>query len=130
MKNSILAARMAFIALSLPIVQVTSVQAGSCELTPVLIEDFDDLSIASARIGPARWTAHTPWGGDFGDARFADPGPDGPFKVQDGILSITASRESSFFTQCLLSPQRNRKKPGNYRGETRFPHGLAGAQDG
>ena len=93
MKNSILAARMAFIALSLPIVQVTSVQAGSCELTPVLIEDFDDLSIASARIGPARWTAHTPWGGDFGDARFADPGPDGPFKVQDGILSITASKD-------------------------------------
>jgi beta-glucanase (GH16 family) len=69
--------------------------AASCELHPVLIEDFDDLSIAPNRIGPARWTAHTPWSGDFGDARFSDPGPKSPFKVNDGILSITASKEAS-----------------------------------
>jgi beta-glucanase (GH16 family) len=69
--------------------------AASCELHPVLIEDFDDLSIAPNRIGPARWTAHTPWSGDFGDARFSDPGPKSPFKVNDGILSITASKDAS-----------------------------------
>ena len=73
----------------------------SCELHPVLLEDFDEEtapnrrieSISSVRIGPARWTAHTPWSGDFGDARFADPGPGGPFKVKDGVLSITASKD-------------------------------------
>ena len=69
--------------------------AASCEFHPVLIEDFNDLSIASNRIGPARWTAHTPWSGDFGDARFADPGPKSPFKVNDGVLSITASKDAS-----------------------------------
>jgi hypothetical protein len=73
----------------------------SCELRPVMIENFDEESvpnrrlesISSARIGPARWTAHTPWSGDFGDARFADPGPGGPFNLKDGILSITASKD-------------------------------------
>ncbi|CAN7605593.1 glycoside hydrolase family 16 protein [Phenylobacterium sp. LjRoot219] len=68
--------------------------ARPCALHPVLIEDFDDLSIHRNRIGPARWTAHTPWWGDFGDARFADPGPDGPFSVKDGVLSITASKDA------------------------------------
>ena len=67
---------------------------GSCALHPVLIENFDSLSVAPRTIGPARWTAHTPWSGDFGDARFVDPGPVGPFKVVDGILSITASKDA------------------------------------
>ena len=39
--------------------------------------------------------AHTPWRGDFGDAAFSDPGPDGPFSLQDGMLRITARRDSS-----------------------------------
>jgi beta-glucanase (GH16 family) len=72
----------------------------SCELRPVLIEDFNEETapnkrietITSKKIGPARWTAHTPWNGDFGDATFWDPGPDGPFSMKDGILSITASK--------------------------------------
>lgn len=67
--------------------------SGTCELRPVMIENFDVESIAAHRIGPARWTAHTPWHGDFGDARFANPGPRGPFKVKDGVLSITASKD-------------------------------------
>jgi Glycosyl hydrolases family 16 len=66
------------------------------------MENFDEETapnrrietIASERIGPARWTAHTPWNGDFGDARFADPLPQGgPFKISGGILSITASKD-------------------------------------
>jgi beta-glucanase (GH16 family) len=76
--------------------------ATSCELHLVMIENFDEEtapnhrieSISSARIGPARWTAHTPWAGDFGDARFADPGPSGPFSMKGGVLSITASKDS------------------------------------
>jgi beta-glucanase (GH16 family) len=63
-----------------------------CKLRPVMLENFDDDSIASSRIGPARWTAHTPWNGDFGDAAFADPGPGGPFKIKDGVLTITAAK--------------------------------------
>lgn len=66
--------------------------AKSCAMQPVLIEDFNELSVHRNRIGPARWTAHTPWSGDFGDARFVDPGPEGPFSVKNGILSITASK--------------------------------------
>jgi beta-glucanase (GH16 family) len=66
--------------------------AESCAFRDVMIENFETESIAARRIGPARWTAHTPWSGDFGDARFADPGPDGPFKVKDGLLAITASK--------------------------------------
>ena len=53
----------------------------SCALRPVFMENFDEETapnrrietISSDRIGPARWTAHTPWNGDFGDAQFADP---------------------------------------------------------
>lgn len=65
-----------------------------CELRPVLIETFDELRISQNKIGWARWTAHTPWGGDFGDARFADPGAAGPFRADNGILSITASKDA------------------------------------
>lgn len=44
--------------------------------------------------GPGtRWIAHTPWNGDFGDARFADPGEGFPFVVEDGLLRIEARRD-------------------------------------
>jgi beta-glucanase (GH16 family) len=69
--------------------------ADLCTLRPVLIEDFNDLSVDANKIGPARWTSHTPWAGDFGEAVFLDPGPDGPFKVDNGILSITAKRDAN-----------------------------------
>ncbi|MEY9123695.1 glycoside hydrolase family 16 protein [Bradyrhizobium yuanmingense] len=68
-------------------------QPASCELHPVLLEDFNELSVSATRLGTARWTAHTPWSGDFGDAAFANPGPRGPFKVEDGVLTITASKD-------------------------------------
>lgn len=40
-----------------------------------------------------RWIAHTPWNGDFGEARFADPGPGGPFAFGPDGLTITALRQ-------------------------------------
>src|ERR1700742_641179 len=83
------------VSLQLRLVAASAESETSCALRPVLIEDFNDESISAHRIGPARWTAHTPWNGDFGDARFLDPGPRGPFKVEDGMLSITASKDSA-----------------------------------
>jgi beta-glucanase (GH16 family) len=93
----------ALVTLNVPVAYAASAGTSkSCELRPVMIENFDEEtapnrrieSISSVRIGPARWTAHTPWAGDFGDARFADPGPGGPFSIKDGILTITASKDS------------------------------------
>jgi beta-glucanase (GH16 family) len=81
----------------------TAAESGkSCEFRPILLEEFDEEtapnrrieSITSQRLGPARWTAHTPWNGDFGDAQFVDPHPRGPFSMKEGILSITASKNS------------------------------------
>jgi hypothetical protein len=46
-------------------------------------EEFHSLSISPH--GPnTTWIAHTPWNGDFGDARFADPAPGFPFTLIDG----------------------------------------------
>jgi beta-glucanase (GH16 family) len=53
----------------------------------VLDENFHNLSVSSKGPG-TRWTAHTPWGGDFGDAQFADPQPGFPFSVTDGVGRI------------------------------------------
>jgi beta-glucanase (GH16 family) len=61
-----------------------------CDFKPVMNEDFANLVISPRVLDGARWIAHTPWNGDFGDARFVDPGPNGPFTVKDGELSITA----------------------------------------
>jgi beta-glucanase (GH16 family) len=56
-------------------------------------ENFDQLDVSAW--GPkTRWIAHTPWYGDFGDARFADPTDGFPFTVADGILRIEARKDS------------------------------------
>lgn len=65
-----------------------------CPLERAFTEDFNDLSIGGWEIGDKRWIAHTPWAGDFGDAQFTDPQDGFPFTVKDGILSITASKDS------------------------------------
>jgi beta-glucanase (GH16 family) len=69
--------------------------AKACAMHPVLMEEFNSASISPAKYGPARWTAHTPWNGDFGDARFVDPGPNGPFAAHGGVLSITARKDGA-----------------------------------
>lgn len=56
-------------------------------------EPFDKLDVSAW--GPnTRWIAHTPWNGDFGDAAFANPTPDFPFSVANGILRIEARRDA------------------------------------
>jgi beta-glucanase (GH16 family) len=57
-------------------------------------EEFDTLDVSSWGPG-TRWIAHTPWSGDFGGARFANPGKDSPFSIKDGILKIEAKRDKN-----------------------------------
>ncbi len=54
-------------------------------------ETFRALSVSAWGPG-TRWIAHTPWNGDFGDAQFADPTPEFPFKITDRGLQIEASK--------------------------------------
>jgi beta-glucanase (GH16 family) len=63
-----------------------------CGLKPTFTEDFNDLKVSAWKMGDNRWIAHTPWSGDFGDAAFANPEPDFPFTVKDGILRIEARK--------------------------------------
>lgn len=63
-----------------------------CGLRPTFTEDFNDLKVSPWKIGDSRWIAHTPWNGDFGDAGFANPQPDFPFTVKDGVLRIEARK--------------------------------------
>lgn len=54
-------------------------------------EDFDTLDVSAWGPG-TRWIAHTPWNGDFGEAKFADPAPGFPFVVSEGLLHIEARK--------------------------------------
>jgi len=58
-------------------------------------EEFDGPLDVSAWGPGTRWIAHTPWAGDFGDARFADPSSDFPFTIKDGILRIEARKDEA-----------------------------------
>ncbi len=53
-------------------------------------DDFSRLSLNAHGPG-ARWTTHTPWHGDFGDAAFSDPNP-AVFKSTPDGLEIIASK--------------------------------------
>ena len=65
--------------------------------TLVFDEEFNGaLSLSNWGERPARWMAHTPYAGDFGDAYFTgynEPKTPSPFKVSNGMLSITAYRD-------------------------------------
>ena len=92
-------------------------------------EDFGRLDV-SARGPGTRWIAHTPWNGDFGSARFLDPGADTPFSVSGGILSIDLKRGADGkWTSGLLasadSKGRGFKQAGGYfEIRAQFPTGA------
>ncbi len=75
----------------------------------VFNEDFNTLSVSNwGATPPKRWIAHTPYGGDFGDAWFT--GPDeppipSPFSISQGHLIITAWKDktSNHWRSGLLS---------------------------
>jgi hypothetical protein len=94
-------------------------------------EEFDDLSVSAW--GPAgsrgtRWIAHTPWRGDFGDARFTDPRSGFPFTVKDGLLRIEVRKENGRWRSGLLSavdPNGNgfKQQYGYFECRAKFPKG-------
>ncbi|MBB3648047.1 beta-glucanase (GH16 family) [Rhizobium sp. BK619] len=57
-------------------------------------ESFDSLDVSAWGEKSSRWIAHTPWNGDFGDARFSDPAPGFPFTTDQGIVKIEARKEA------------------------------------
>ncbi|PSH65003.1 glycoside hydrolase family 16 protein [Phyllobacterium sophorae] len=57
-----------------------------------LEENFDKLDVSPWGENGSRWIAHTPWNGDFGDARFTDPTDGFPFTVDAGVLRIEARK--------------------------------------
>jgi beta-glucanase (GH16 family) len=65
----------------------------------VFAEEFSGpLSVSNWGTPPAKWTAHLPYGGDFGEAWFTGPNEPkarSPFSVENGILNITAYRDPS-----------------------------------
>ena len=65
-----------------------------CAFRSTFLEDFTSLSVSGHPEDHQRWFAHTPWGGDFGDAAFTDPQPDFPFSLRNGILRIEARKEA------------------------------------
>ena len=58
-------------------------------------EEFSAPLDVSAHGPGTRWTAHTPWNGDFGDAAFADPTNDFPFTLTNGGLRIEARKDAN-----------------------------------
>ncbi|SFA78788.1 Glycosyl hydrolases family 16 [Rhizobium sp. NFR07] len=91
-------------------------------------EEFDALDV-SARGPGTRWTAHTPWNGDFGDARFMDPAKDFPFTIKDGVLSIEARKSAGGAWQSGLLSSSDptgsgfKQKFGYFEVRARLPRG-------
>jgi hypothetical protein len=85
----------------LPELPKPTLQLGGYHLT--FDESFKGKLDVSAWGPGTRWIAHTPWNGDFGDARFVDPRPDFPFTVRDGVLRIEARKVDGKWQSGLLS---------------------------
>ena len=125
------------VALLLAIVRLTAAASSTgrvatvdpAGLRPVLDEEFRGPLDVSAHGPGTRWTAHTPWHGDFGDAAFADPGPGFPFTVTNGVLRITmrTGADGHWHSGLLSSsdPSRHGLLPpyGYYEMRAKFPAG-------
>ncbi len=53
--------------------------------------------------GGAKWIAHTPYKGDFGDAKFSDPVEGFPFTVDNGVLRIECRHDGTRWRSGLIS---------------------------
>ncbi len=87
--------------LTLSVLAAAAPLPGTLDLTGYEMTFEDDFSkpdvVAqgpfSAYAPGMRWIAHTPWNGDFGEARFSDPGPSGPFAFGRDGLTLTMRRD-------------------------------------
>lgn len=91
-------------------------------------EDFKEPLSVSAWGPGTRWIAHTPYAGDFGDARFADPEEGFPFTVDSDILRIEAKKDGGKWRAGLLSsmdPKGNgfAQKYGYFEMRAKLPKG-------
>ncbi|WP_442680068.1 glycoside hydrolase family 16 protein [Sphingomonas sp. ASY06-1R] len=91
-------------------------------------DEFDTLDVSPWGPG-TRWIAHTPWKGDFGSAHFLDPGPDSPFKVANGVLTIRMRRGpdgkwgSGLLASADPSGQGFQQSGGYFEMRAKFPEG-------
>lgn len=112
-----------------PTIDAGEAKLDFCAFSRTFTEDFDRLSVASRNITGARWIAHTPWNGDFGDAVFTDPGQGFPFDVEDGILTITARKgpDGKWRSGLLASADSQTRgfsqKYGYFEARAQMPHG-------
>ena len=82
-------------------------------------DEFKYLDVSSH--GPdTRWTAHTPWNGDFGDAAFDDPGPLGPFAASPAGLTITAHKAADGKWHSGLLSSMDKDGPGQHGFAQRY----------
>jgi beta-glucanase (GH16 family) len=72
----------------------SKIQIGQCNFRQSFAEDFRDFHVTPWGDSGKGWIAHTPWAGDFGEAEFADPEPQFPFVVRDGVLTIEARKDA------------------------------------
>jgi len=91
-------------------------------------EEFTEGLDVSAWGPGTRWIAHTPYAGDFGDARFADPEAGFPFTVENGVLRIEARKDGNGWRAGLLSsvdPQGNgfSQQYGYFEMKAKLPKG-------
>ena len=100
----------------------SNASAGTLDLsgfTMTFNEDFSTLDISA--YGPGtEWIAHTPWNGDFGDAAFDNPGPNGPFSISSAGLSITAHKDSRGKWHSGLICSVDRDGPGQHGFSQRY----------
>jgi len=78
--------------------QISDARADGDTIDPSRMKLTFDESFKTLDVSPwgpgTRWIAHTPWNGDFGDARFDNPGPNGPFTITSDGLQITARQDA------------------------------------
>lgn len=89
-RNMIATAFMLLVALNQPARAEEQIDIAKFDMT--FDENFDKLDVSAWGENGSRWIAHTPWNGDFGDARFTDPADGFPFTVDRGILRIEARK--------------------------------------
>jgi hypothetical protein len=91
-------------------------------------EEFTDGLDVSAWGPGTRWIAHTPYAGDFGDARFADPEEGFPFTVENGVLRIEAKNDGKGWRGgllCSVDPKGNgfAQQYGYFEMRAKLPKG-------